>query len=160
MISQAYQKVLTETLNLPGALVTGYQKHEGIGIFLEIESESHERSCPRCNEVSGSLHQNHKHLVKDLPISGQDVYLKVNRRQFRCKKCGKPFSEELDYVAKNRTYTKRLAREIIGQVLDSDIRSVSERSDLSEDEIQTILNDIGEQLIEEIPRGLKKTRNR
>ena len=156
VISQAYQKVLTETLNLPGVLVTGYQKHEGIGIFLEVESKSREKVCPRCKEVSRCLHQNHKYLVKDLPMSGQDVYLRVNRRQLKCKKCGKPFSEELDYVNKNRTHTKRLAREIIGQVLDSDIRSVSERSDLSEDEIQTIINDIGEQLIEEIPKGLRR----
>ena len=156
MISQAYKKLLTETLNLPGILVTGYQKYEGIGIFLDVESTSHEKPCPRCKQVSRSLHQNHKHLVKDLPMSGQAVYLRVNRRQFKCKNCGKPFSEDLDYVNKKRTYMKRLAREIIGQVLDSDIRSVSERSDLSEDEIQTMLNEIGEQLIEEVPRGLKR----
>ncbi len=89
-------------------------------------------------------------------MSGQSVYLRINRRQFKCKNCGKPFSEVLEHVDKNRTYTKRLARAIIGQVLDSDIRSVAERNDLSDDEIQTILNELGEQLIQEVPEGLKR----
>ncbi|WP_369791885.1 transposase [Synechococcus sp. PCC 7336] len=102
------------------------------------------------------MHQNHRYLVRDLPMSGQSVYLRINRRQFKRKNCGKPFSEVLEHVDKNRTYTKRLARAIIGQVLDSDIRSVAERNDLSDDEIQTILNELGEQLIQEVPEGLKR----
>jgi transposase len=38
---------------------------------------------------------------------------KINRRQFKCQKSGKPFSEELDFVGRRRTYTKRLASKII-----------------------------------------------
>ena len=156
MLTQAHQKSLTETLNLPNVIVTGYQKQEGIGIFLEIEPTIHEKPCPRCNQMSRSLHQNHKHLVKDLPMSGQAVYLQINRRQFKCKECGKPFSEELEYVEKKRGYTKRLAEEIISQVLDSNIRSVAKRNKVSEDEIQTMINDAGKQLINEVPQGLKR----
>jgi len=33
------------------------------------------------------IHQNRPILVKDLPIFGKPVYLKVPRRQFECKRC-------------------------------------------------------------------------
>jgi transposase len=68
------------------------------------------------------------------------VQLKINRRQFRCKKCQKIFSEELDFIEKKRGYTKRLAVDIIKQVLDSNIRSVALRNDLTEEEIESMLN--------------------
>ena len=35
----------------------------------------------------------------------QDVYLRVNRRQFKCYRCQKPFCEEFNFVKKTRTYT-------------------------------------------------------
>ncbi|ELS49179.1 hypothetical protein C789_1028 [Microcystis aeruginosa FACHB-905 = DIANCHI905] len=49
------------------------------------------------------------------------MYLQVNRRQFKCGNCQKPFSEELDFVAKKRTYTKRLAENILEQLKEGDI---------------------------------------
>ncbi len=78
-------------------------------------------------------------LVKDLPISGQPVYLQVNRRQFKCDNCQKPFSEELDFVAKKRTYTKRLAENILEQLKEGDILNVSRRNDVTEEEIQRMI---------------------
>lgn len=156
MLPKTSQHFFTEILNLPGFHVKGYQKHEGVGLFFELESESHERSCPRCGQASHKLHQNHYHLIKDLPMSGQNVYLRVNRRQFKCLKCGKPFSEEIEHIHRKRTHTKRLAKDIIRQVLDSDVRSVSEGSNLSEDEIQTMLKDAEKQLIKQTPQGLTR----
>lgn len=122
MISRkSHQKLLTEIINIPGSLVRSYQSLESIGIILHLEAEKQQATCPRCGQKSEKLHQNHWHLVKDLPLSSQSVYLRVNRRQFKCQKCQKPFSEELKYVNLNRSYTKRLAHEIVAQVLDSNI---------------------------------------
>ncbi len=56
------------------------------------------------------------------------MYLQVNRRQFKCGNCQKPFSEELDFVAKKRTYTKRLAENILEQLKAGDILNVSRRN--------------------------------
>ena len=41
---------------------------------------------------------------------------------------------------KQRGYTKRFAANIINQVLDSNIHSVAERNDLSDEEVQSMLN--------------------
>ena len=58
--------------------------------------------------------------MRDIPCSNYDVFLLVNRRQFRCKNCQKVFSEELSFVKKRRTYTKRLAEKVAEEALETD----------------------------------------
>lgn len=67
-------------------------------------------------ESTDEIHQNHWYRVRDIPLSDYQVLLKVNRRQLRCKKCQKVFSEELDFIKTRRTYTKRLAMKVIKEV--------------------------------------------
>ena len=79
--------ILDKFLNLQGTSIQGYLHLENIGIVCRIESKNQKATCPHCGLESDKLHQNHRHLVKDLPISGQPVYLQVNRRQFKCNNC-------------------------------------------------------------------------
>ena len=60
-----------------------------------VTTEEIESVCPRCGTKSQRLHQNHRYIVKDLPWAEKPVYLEINRRQFKCEKCRKPFSEDL-----------------------------------------------------------------
>lgn len=131
---------IEQILNLPGIKVLNCQDIEGLGLIIEIQADSKSSKCPRCSKASHSIHQNHWRNIKDLPWSNQQVILRINRRQFRCKNCQKLFSEDLYFVDKQRGYTKRFAIEIVKQVLDSNIRSVAERNDLSESEIQSMLD--------------------
>ena len=130
---------IEKILNIPGVKVLNCQEFEGIGIIIEIQAETNSCRCPKCGTLSQSIHQNHWRIVQDLPWSGKTVLLRINRRQFRCKKCRKAFSENLNFVEKQRGYTKRLALDIVKQVLDSSIRSVAERNDLSEEEVESML---------------------
>ena len=148
--------ILDKFLNLKGTSIQGYLHLENIGIVCRIESKNQKATCPHCGLESDKLHQNHRHLVKDLPISGQPVYLQVNRRQFKCDNCRKPFSEELDFVAKKRTYTKRLAENILEQLKEGDILNVSRRNDVTEEEIQRMLEDIAEEITEPDLSKLKR----
>ena len=148
--------MLDKFLNLKGTSIQGYLHLENIGIVCRIESKNKKATCPRCRLESDKLHQNHRHLVKDLPISGQPVYLQVNRRQFKCNNCRKPFSEELDFVASKRTYTKRLAENILEQLKEGDILNVSRRNDVTEEEIQRMIEDIAEEITETDLSKLKR----
>ncbi len=105
-------KILTELLDLKDVKVRSQHLHAGIGIILQTESIKSYSICPNCGTKSHKLHQNHRHIIKDLPFGDKPVFLEINRRQFKCDKCKKPFSEDLDYVRKKRTYTKRLAHKI------------------------------------------------
>ena len=148
--------MLDKFLNLKGTSIQGYLHLENIGIVGRIESKNKKAICPHCGLESDKLHQNHRYLVKDLPISGQPVYLQVNRRQFKCNNCRKPFSEELDFVASKRTYTKRLAENILEQLKEGDILNVSRRNDVTEEEIQRMIEDIAEEITEPDLSKLKR----
>lgn len=149
-------KNLTELLDLKDVKVISQRIHAGIGIIFQTESTKSYSICPHCGTKSQKLHQNHRHIVKDLPFGEKPVFLEINRRQFKCDKCKKPFSEQLDFVIKKRTYTKRLAHQIIQEVLDSDIHSVASIGIVTTDEIERMLKDASEDHIDSKPSDLKK----
>jgi transposase len=123
-------------------------------IFVKLEAKDKSATCPRCGCQSHQLHQNHERLVQDLDWNGKAVYLQINSRQFKCKKCDKPFTETLKIKPFRRSYTKRFALDIVDQVLTSNILAVSERTGLSEYQIQHILNDVGKLLRTQKPKNL------
>ena len=132
------QLLLTHLLGLEGIEVESYEEL-GNRFIVEVEAKSESALCPRCGKASHHLHQNHRHLVRDLDISERQTWLRVNRRQFKCDECGKPFSEELDFVGKRRSYTDRLARQVVRQVLHSDVANVARQNDLSEDVVWSMV---------------------
>jgi transposase len=155
MTTKKGTKVLTELLNIQGIKVTQMSQLPGIGIILQVESIHKESHCHHCGTKSNRLHQNHRYVVKDLSWGEKPVFLEINRRQFKCKKCGKPFSEKLDFVSNRRTYTKRLANTIIKSVLSSDIQSVAKQGVVTTEEIERMLSDASRELSSK-PSGLKK----
>ena len=94
--------------------------------------------------------------MRDLSFGQQSVYLKVNRRRMRCPHCHNKFTEELDFIRRKRVHTKRFVEKIIEEVLNSDIKNVAKRNDLSEQEVETMLKDLGQDLVTEKPVNLKK----
>ena len=132
------QPLLTRLLGLPGIEVEDYHD-QGEHLILEVEADGTQATCPRCDHESTHLHQNHGYLVRDLPISERSVMLKVNRRQFKCAPCGKPFSEALDFVGHRRTYTDRFAQAIVQQVIHSDTHNVALNHGLSDEEVWSMV---------------------
>ncbi|MBF2018249.1 MAG: ISL3 family transposase [Rivularia sp. T60_A2020_040] len=149
-------KVLTQLLKLKSVKVVSHRQYQGVGIMLQIESINSESICPRCGRKSHRLHQNHRYIIKDLPMGEQQVFLEINKRQFKCNKCQKPFSEELDFVDSRRKYTKRLANKTIQKVLDSDIHSVAEKGSVTTEEIERMLKDASKNSLITRPSYLKR----
>jgi transposase len=155
MITKSQASQLTELLHLPEATVEDMAIIDGVGLFLVIRSTRRDASCPAVGTRSRHLRANHRYNIEDLPWNEQSVILRVNRRQFWCQHCGQVFSEELAFVKKNRLYTQRLAYPIASQVLGSNIHSVAVRSGLSDEQIETMVEDAGEIQLSEIPKALK-----
>jgi transposase len=149
-------KLLTRILDIEGIKVISQRQHEGIGIILQIESIGEESVCPRCQTKTHRVHQNHRYIVKDLPWGEKPVFLEINRRQFKCEKCRKPFSEELEFIKKRRNYTKRLAAQIIQEVLENDIHSVAKKRVVTTEEIERMLKDAASELLKSKPTELKR----
>lgn len=156
MTSKRDIKILTELIDLEDIKVISHRLHDGIGIILQTESKKLYSICPKCGTKSQRLHQNHRHIVKDLPFGDRPVFLEINRRQFKCEICKKPFSENLDFVRKKRTYTKRLAQKTIQEVLENDIHTVASKGIVTTEEIEGMLKDASEQLSNSKPLKLKR----
>ncbi|WP_414625299.1 ISL3 family transposase, partial [Calothrix sp. CCY 0018] len=156
MTSKREIKLLTELINLEGIKVISHRQYQGLGIILQVESTNSESICTRCGTKSHRLHQNHRYVIKDLPLGEQQVFLEINKRQFKCDNCKKPFSEDLDFVRSRRTYTKRLAKKIIQQVLDSDIHSVAKKGTVTTEEIERMLKDASDNSLLIKPSCLKR----
>jgi len=149
-------KILTELLDLKDVKVISHRLHVGIGMILQIESIKSYSTCPRCGTKSHRLHQNHRYIVKDLPFGEKLVFLEINRRQFKCEECEKPFSENLDFVSQKRTYTKRLAHKIIQEVVENDIHSVADQGIVTTEEIERMLKDASIELSNDKPSLIKR----
>jgi transposase len=156
MSSKREIKLLTELLNLEGVKVISHRQHQGIGIILQIESTDKESICPCCGVKSQRLHQNHRYIVKDLSWGEQQVFLELNRRQFKCSRCKKPFSEDLNFVNRRRTYTRRLAKKTIQEVLENDLHSVAKKGVVTTEEIERMLKDAAAELPNLKPLNLKR----
>ncbi|WP_422394229.1 ISL3 family transposase [Nostoc flagelliforme] len=156
MVNNKDIKILTELLGLEDVKVISHCLHSGIGMILQTESKTSPSICPNCGTKSHRLHQNHRHIIKDLPFGEKPVFLEINRRQFKCEKCQRPFSENLDFVKKKRTYTKRLAHKIIQEVLENDIHSIASKGIVTTEEIERMLKDASEELSDSKPLNLKR----
>lgn len=156
MATKKELKLLTELLGIEGMRVESQRQYEGIGIILQVEAIKKESKCHRCGTKSSSLHQNNRYMVKDLPWGEQQVHLEINRRQFKCKKCKKPFSEQLEFVKGRRTYTTRLAKKILKEALEGDIQSVARTGVVTTAEIERIIEDAAAELKGEKPTDLRK----
>ena len=156
MLKKRDIEILTELLDLEEVKVLSHRLHDGIGIILQTEPIKSYSMCPHCGTKSSKLHQNHRHIIKDLSFGEKSVFLEINRRQFKCETCKKPFSEELDFARKKRTYTTRLANKTIQEVLDSDIHTIASKGIVTTEEIERMLKDASSELPNLKPLNLKR----
>ena len=124
-------------LNLPNVTVESciYQDDE-VNLILRFLTEG--SCCPHCGSYTEELHQNRPILIRDLPIFGRIVYLKVPRRQFYCGNCQRYFTEKLEFVDWERRYTQRYEENIYQRIKSSSIEQVSREERLSSEQAQGI----------------------
>ena len=147
---------ITKVINLNDIKVINYNFITDSEIVIELENKRKEAECPHCGKTTVAVHQNHWYIVRDIPLSYYQVFLKVNRRQFKCKKCNKVFSEELSFIKTRRSYTKRLAIKVVKEVLETNIENVARKNRMTASEIETLLKEYELDLLSEKPKTIKK----
>ncbi|MBU6153364.1 MAG: transposase family protein [Bdellovibrionales bacterium] len=65
--------------------------------------------CPRCAHPSDSTYDHREVSIKDAPIHGIMIKLKIKKRRLWCKPCGKPFTEPVPGIRKNFCHTGRIS---------------------------------------------------
>lgn len=140
------KRILTQILNLSEVIVESSLK-EGQTLILSVSKKVKSAVCPQCGQKSEKLHQNQRYLVKDLPIGDREVILNVNRRRFKCKKCRKTFSEQLNFVGARKGFTHRYAENIVKQLVSSNVSNVARNNRLTDEEVNSMLEGVAENVM-------------
>jgi transposase len=101
----------------------------GNEIYINAESTREETRCPYCGKKSKNVHSCVNRTLKDLPIQGMKVKLRLRSKKYFCKnpKCEKTtFAERFSFFEPKATKTNRLQDEILRVSLNQSSISASQ----------------------------------
>lgn len=128
-------------LDLPGVKVESCTQIEG-KILLGLRIVGEGMVCHHCQNYTEQLHQNRPILVRDLPVFGRPVYLKIPRRQFYCPSCQRYPTEKINFLDIKRRHTQRYEKNIYERVKQSSMEQIGGEEELSYDEIKGIFDQV------------------
>lgn len=107
-IKTVTQETLTELLGLPGMQVERYAvrkqaEQEYLHLFCKHDHEV--AFCPRCGQIMIGGYDSKERSVRHTAVWGKQTILHFEQRRFECKRCGKPFTELLDWIDPKRRQT-------------------------------------------------------
>ena len=117
---------ITISLELPGFKVT-QQTSEPDGSMIWVEPTAYGAVCPRGGRASADYHDGYERTVRDFPILGRPVYLRVWQRRFKCTACGKPLNEPLPAIAWEQRHTRRSQHFLVEPCRTSAFQEVSRK---------------------------------
>jgi transposase len=122
---------ITVLLGLPELLVRGEEETE-CSIKVQVEYREREAECPYCGERTERVHSRRLQVKRDLRLWHKPVYLELSKRRFRCRVCGRVFSEP-DPVCGMRRRTSERFRSYLGrEALEQPVRQVARKEEVGE----------------------------
>ena len=128
---------LDQLLNLPELEIT-LVEIEDSRMTIHCKSRLGEAICPSCLKPTKEVRRYYHRRIRDLPITGREVYLDLEERQFYCFDCNRYFSERFSFVDLNRNYTCRYEDYIYFRCEGSTIRQISLQENLLWDVVDDI----------------------
>ncbi len=128
---------LEDILDIPDLRLTGYEKQpDRVDVHAELRPNS--AVCPDCGTRSVRGHGGKRIDVRDLPCFGRQVHVTLPRRRFKCRRCGKPFTERLPFVAFGTKFTTRYERYVFNQCHERSLSVVAKQEAISETVVRNI----------------------
>ena len=112
-----YKHFTEKLLGLQGLNITNIEENEkSIIIYTEMERKEH--TCISCGTATNTVHDYREQEIKDIPAFGKLVTIKLRKRRYRCKHCGKRFFETNSFLPKYHRMTNRLSAFVIDKLRD------------------------------------------
>jgi len=93
-------------LSLPDLVIDGVELSPN-RITLSCHTSTPQQACPLCLRPTAQVNQHTHRQVRDLDISGRQLWLAVRMRQFFCPDCGRHFTERLAFAEPGKSHTHR-----------------------------------------------------
>jgi transposase len=133
------EQQLTKLLNLPNLEVVKYETPDVETAILEIKSTWVVAICPECKTPSTSMHDyEDARLVRDLSLSGRKSYLRYHSRRFECEVCQRSFTERVEWLNFDSSYTRRFEEHVYKLCRKNTIQDVSVFLELGYDAVEGI----------------------
>ena len=106
-----------------------------------------EAACPRCGRVTTKEHDRRQQLKQDRRLRDKAVFLILMKRRFRCRCCGKVFTETDEVFGPRRQSSQRF-REYRGQEsLHQMVRRTAQKEQVGEGQVRRcVAEDIGKRV--------------
>lgn len=123
-----------DLLRLPGLKITKVAPQDRrIDIYGEVDEGP--QPCPNCGDPTQLVRTYTPRVIRDLDISGRQVWLHLEMKQYECVTCKRYFTQRLSWAMKGKSYTKRQAKFIfemceqqsyaqVGVLVDMNAKSV------------------------------------
>lgn len=99
-------------------------------LHIYCRSVFEEALCPNGLNKRQVINQTYERQFRDLPITGKEVYLHLQQRQFYCSECDRYFNECFHFVDQKRTMTRRYERYVYECCKAGTIQKVSAQENL------------------------------
>lgn len=108
---------------------------------IELRFDRKEHFCPRCNSITDYVHDYRTQFVKDIPSFGLKTILKIHKRRYVCKNCGKRFNEKIDILPKYQRTTNRLWGHVLAELGETtSMKTIAERNNISIPTVSRIID--------------------
>ncbi len=94
--------------------------------------------CPKCGTITSDVHEDKERCIRHLDIWGKKTFLHFFSRRFKCKDCGKIFTEQLPFVDKLRRQSLAFELHIYETCLSDNRKDVANREGLSQSTVKDI----------------------
>lgn len=135
----AMQIDLSALLNLPELEITSVEITDET-LKISCRSRLGQAICPSCQRKTHEIRKYYHRTLRDLPITGREVYLDLEERQFYCPDCDGYFSERFSFVDPNRNYTIRYEGYIYRCSLKSPFKAIAVQENLLWDVVEGIFH--------------------
>lgn len=107
------EEIISHSVLLPEIRATrAYRIRRYLQVF-ECEKARKGAVCGRCATLSQVVYDKRTVSLRDAPIRGRSVILRVLKRRYWCKPCKRPFTEPIDGVMPGRRTTQRYRRSLL-----------------------------------------------
>jgi transposase len=104
---------LSRFVLLPELQLTAWKQSTNSMSTAQARKTSKLEVCPKCATPSSSIYDSRIVTIKDAPIRGDAVRLRLKKRRFYCRTCRKPFTEPIEGIGKRKRTTYRYSREVL-----------------------------------------------
>lgn len=129
------QDAITVGLRLEGLTVLDVvERADRIEVATAYTSET--AVCPRCQRISGKVHDRRVQRKRDLALWAKPVWIHLWKRRFRCLHCRRVFAEDDPVCGRYKRTTRRLRTAVANQSQETPVRVVSRWHGVSEGLVQ------------------------